>query len=105
MAWVASAHIKPFVPEEFRVGIFDPEGAVFEIKTLPYEGYKAQFLDEMFPDLLEEFQGTVMVNSEEFIHITVLRQDTLSSGAVQFTNTPPDDWCFDDDCDLDEVSP
>ena len=35
----------------------------------------------------------------------VLRQDTLSSGAVQFTNTPPDRWCFDGDCSLDEASP
>lgn len=105
MAWVALAHIIPLVPEEIRIGIFDPEGAVFEIKTVPYEGYKAQFIDELFPDLPEEFQGTMMVNSEKFIHITVLRQDTLSSGAVQFTNTPPDDRCFRGDCDLDEARP
>ena len=104
-AWVASGHIVPFAPEEIRVGIFDPEGAVFEIKTVPYEGYKAQFVDELFPDLPEEFQGTMMVNAEKFIHITVLRQDTLSLGAVQFTNTPPDRACFDGDCDLDEASP
>lgn len=105
MAWVALAHVRPLAPEELRIGIFDPDGAVFEIKTMPYEGYKAQFIDELFPDLPEEFQGTMMVNSEKFIHITVLRQDTLSSGAVQFTNTPPDDWCFDGECDLDEASP
>ena len=66
---------------------------------------RADFRDEMFPDLPEEFQGTMMVNSEKFIPITILRQDTLSSGAVQFTNTPPDDWRFDGDCDLDEASP
>ena len=105
IAWVALAHVKPLAPEEIRIGIFDPEGAVFEIKTVPYEGYKAQFVDELFPDLPEEFQGTMMVNVEKFIHITVLRQDTLSSGAVQFTNTPPDRWCFDGDCSLDEASP
>ena len=105
IAWVALAHVEPLAPEEIRIGIFDPEGAVFEIKTVPYEGYKAQFVDELFPDLPEEFQGTMMVNVEKFIHITVLRQDTLSSGAVQFTNTPPDHWCFDGDCSLDEASP
>ena len=105
MAWVALAHIEPLAPEEIRVGVFDPEGAVFEIKTVPYEGYKAQFVDEMFPDLPDEFQGTMMVNSEKFIRITILRQDTLPSGAVQFTNTPPDDWCFDGDCSLDKASP
>lgn len=105
IAWVALAHVKPLAPEEIRIGIFDPEGAVFEIKTVPYEGYKAQFVDELFPDLPGEFQETMMVNAEKFINITVLRQDTLTSGAVQFTNTPPDDWCFDGDRDSDEASP
>ena len=104
-AWVASFAIVPFRPEEIRVGIFDPEGMPFEIKTVPYEGHKAQFVDELFPDLPEEFQGTMMVNSEKFILLTVLRQETLASGAVQFTNTPPDYLCFDGDCDLDEASP
>ena len=102
---VALAHVKPLVPEEIRIGVFDPEGAAFEIKTVPYEGFTAQFMDELFPDLPDDFQGTMMVNAEKFIHITVLRQDTLASGAVQFTNTPPDRWCFDGDCDLDEASP
>ena len=92
-------------PEEIRIGIFDPEGAVFEIKTVPDEGYEAQFIDELFPDLPEEFQGAMMVNVEKFIFITVLRQDTLSSGAVQFTITPPDHWCFRGDCSLDEAGP
>lgn len=35
----------------------------------------------------------------------VLRQDTLASGAVQFTNTPPDRLYFRGNCDLDEASP
>ena len=105
IAIVARAHIIPLVPEEIRIGIFDPEGTVFEIKTVPYEGYTTRFVDELFPDLPDDFQGTMMVNSEKFIHITVLRQDTLASGAVQFTNTPPDRLCFRGNCDLDEVSP
>ena len=104
-AWVASAHIVPLKPEEIRVGVFDADGAVFEIKTLPYEGHQARFVDELFPDLPEDFQGTMMVNSEKFIHLTVLRQDTLSSGAVQFTSTPANRSCFKGKCDLDEVDP
>ena len=104
-AWVAVVPIVPFRPEEIRVGIFNPEGMPFEIKTVPYEGHQAQFVDELFPDLPEEFTGTMMINSEKFIHLAVLRQGTLASGAVQFTNTPPDIKCFDGDCDLDEVDP
>ena len=104
-AWVASAHIVPLKPEEIRVGVFDADGAVHEIKTLPYEGHQAQFVDELFPDLPEDFQGTMMVNSEKFIHLTVLRQDTLWSGAVQFTRTPANRLCFRGNCDLDEVDP
>lgn len=104
-AWVAVAPILPLRPEEIRVGVFDPEGMPFEIKTVPYEGHQAQFVDELFPDLPEDFVGTMMINSEKFIHLTVLRQDTLASGAVQFTNTPPDRRCFDGDCDLDQVNP
>lgn len=104
-AWVAAAHIAPLKPEEILVGVFDAEGAVHEIKTLPYEGHQAQFVDELFPDLPEDFQGTIMVNSEKFIHLTVLRQDTLSSGAVQFTSTPANRLCFEGNCDLDEADP
>ena len=104
-AWVAAAHIAPLKPEEILVGVFDAEGAVHEIKTLPYEGHQAQFVDELFPDLPEGFQGTMMVNSEKFIHLTVLRQDTLSSGAVQFTSTPANRLCFEGNCDLGEADP
>lgn len=64
-------------PEEIRIGIFDPEGAVFEIKTVPDEGYKAQFIDELFPDLPEEFQGTMMVNVEKFISLRATRLSEL----------------------------
>ena len=102
---MAVAPIVPLRPEEIRVGIFDSEGMPFEIKTVPYEGHQAQFVDELFPDLPEDFVGTMMINAEKFIHLTVLRQDTLASGAVQFTNTPPGRKCFDGDCDLDEASP
>ena len=104
-AWVASASVAPLRPEEIRVGILDSEGMLVEIKSVPYEGHQARFVDELFPDLPEEFQGTVMVNSEKFLLLTVLRQETLSSGAIQYTNTPPDHICFDGDCDLDEASP
>lgn len=104
-AWVAAAHIVPLKPEEILVGVFDADGAVHEIKTLPYEGHQARFVDEMFPDLPEDFQGTMMVNSEKFIHLTVLRQDTLSSGAIQFTSTPANRLCFEGNCDLGEADP
>ena len=44
IAWVALAHFKPLMPEEIRVGILDPAGAVFEIKTVPYSPFQLSSL-------------------------------------------------------------
>jgi hypothetical protein len=86
LAWAPGAVAGPF---PLVVTLFDQQGTQVQQKTLSFEGHEARFFDEIFDTVPSGFLGRVRIESQENIHLEVLRLEQTESG-FQLTATPPD---------------
>jgi len=69
--------------------LYDSSGSQLQQKALAYSGHEARFVSELFENMPDGFLGRVQIESEQNIHLEVLRLDQTGSG-FQLTATPPD---------------
>jgi predicted choloylglycine hydrolase len=86
LAWAPDSVTAPF---SIILSLYDRSGSQLRQKTLPYGGHEARFVSELFENIPDGFLGRVRVESEQNIHLEVLRLDQTDSG-FQITSTPPD---------------
>jgi predicted choloylglycine hydrolase len=86
IAWAPDSVTSPFA---IVVTLFDNIGAQVQQKTLIYSGHEAKFFDQVFDNIPSEFLGRVRIESQENIHLEVLRLEQTGS-SFGLTNTAPD---------------
>jgi hypothetical protein len=81
----------PASPESgfpIRLALYDSNGTLIRSVTVSFEGHAALFFHEVFDSFPDNFVGKVVVDSEEEIHLTVLRLCWTQAG-FQLTSVPP----------------
>jgi predicted choloylglycine hydrolase len=86
LAWAPGTVAGPF---PLVMTLFDQEGVQVQQKILGFVGHEARFFDEIFDSVPDGFLGRVRIESQENIHLEVLRLERTGSG-FQLTATPPD---------------
>ncbi len=72
-----------------RLSLFNQQGARVQVVTRQYQGQQAEFFGETF-NIGSDFVGSMQIDSDEAVHVTVLRQD-LTGPAPQLTTIPASD--------------
>jgi predicted choloylglycine hydrolase len=86
LAWAPGDVTAPF---SLVVSLFDQGGNQVQQKTLTFAGHEARFFDEIFEDVPNGFLGRMRIESQENIHLEVLRLEYTESG-FQLTTVSPD---------------
>ncbi len=86
VAWAPGDVSGPF---PLVVSLFDHAGTQAQQKTLTFAGHQARFFREIFDNVPCRFLGRMRIESEENIHLEVLRFEQTEAG-FQLTATPPD---------------
>ena len=86
VAWAPDSVTAPF---SISINLYDSSGRQLQQKTLAYSGHEARFVSELFENMPDGFLGRALIESEQNIHLEVLRLDQTGSG-FQLTATPPD---------------
>ncbi|MDA2930891.1 hypothetical protein MYX84_13265 [Acidobacteria bacterium AH-259-O06] len=86
-AWAPAFAKGPF---SISMTLFDEDGNAVGKETLTFSGHLARFFDEVFSGVPTNFLGSVFLESEFDICLTVLRLE-LTPGGFQLTSVPPDD--------------
>ena len=86
VAWAPDAVTAPFL---IILSLHDGSGSQLQQKTLTYSGHEAKFVSELFEGIPDGFLGRARIESEQNIHLEVLRLDRTNAG-FQITSTPPD---------------
>jgi D-alanyl-D-alanine carboxypeptidase len=68
--------------------LYNESGAIVEQKRVTANGHQAQFFDQIFTGLPENFLGYLSIQSSIDIYMIALRYETTSTG-FQLTSTPP----------------
>ena len=76
-------------PFDVLVTLYRPDGSVFQTKTVPFTGHAAQFFAQVFDNVPADFLGLMRVESDNFIHVAVLRIEYTESG-FQYAGAAPD---------------
>ena len=75
-------------PFTITATLLDPNGLEVGTKTWSYGGHEALFFTELF-DLTEDFVGSLRIESELSLFLTVVRVEESQHG-FQLTNVPPE---------------
>ncbi len=86
LAWAPGDLAGPF---SLAVSLFDQTGMQVQQKILTFAGHEARFFDEIFENVADGFLGRMRIESQENIHLEVLRLEQ-TEGGFQLTSTPPD---------------
>ncbi len=86
LAWAPGDVPGPFA---LVVSLLDQAGTLIQQKTVSFTGHEAKFFGEFFDNVPDRFLGRMRIESEENIHLEVLRLEQTESG-FQLTTTPPD---------------
>ena len=86
LAWAPDSVTAPF---SITLSLYDGSGSQIWLKTLTYSGHEARFFSELFENIPDGFLGRVRIESEQNIHLEVLRLEQTDSG-FQLTTIPPD---------------
>ncbi len=86
LAWAPGDVPGPF---PLHVSLFDQAGTQVQQKTLSFTGHEARFFGQIFDNVPGHFLGRMRIESEENIHLEVLRLEQ-TVGGFQLTATPPD---------------
>jgi predicted choloylglycine hydrolase len=84
-AWAPDSVTTPF---PIVLTLYDANGNEMDKKTITYAGHEARFFDQVFNSVPSGYLGRVKIDSEELIHLEVLRLDLTETG-FQLTSTPP----------------
>ncbi|MDA2929698.1 hypothetical protein MYX84_07095 [Acidobacteria bacterium AH-259-O06] len=87
VAWLPSIFTSPF---EIAFTLYDSEGNLVQKKSLEYQGHSALFFDEVFDNVPDSFRGMIIMQSQEWMYLTVLRLEFTSTG-FQLTSVPAGD--------------
>jgi D-alanyl-D-alanine carboxypeptidase len=88
MAWCPTARsLNTSSSFSVSLTLYDQAGAIAAQKTVTSFGYQAQFFDQVFTELPENFLGYLSIQSAIDIYMTVLRLEKTPTG-FQLTSTP-----------------
>jgi hypothetical protein len=89
-AWCPSSRYssRPF---QVTLTLRDQNGNIARQRTVTFNGHQAQFFTQIFTDLPAFFLGHLLLESEEYMHLEVLRLEQ-TAGGFQLTSTPADDY-------------
>lgn len=76
---------------QVKLTLIDANGNQVASKTVDFTGQKAEFISQTFPTMPANFLGHVLVESQSYICLEVLRMETTPTGFL-FTSTPADDY-------------
>jgi len=90
MAWCyGSAYaVSPF---SIRLTAFDEAGNTVTSETVTFDGHAAKFITQYLPKLPKSFTGMILLESQNYISLEILRLELTADG-FQLTSTPPDDY-------------
>jgi hypothetical protein len=90
MAWCyGSAYTAS--PFGIRLTAFDENGNTVTSETFTYDGHAAKFITQYLPKLPKPFTGMILLESQNYINLEILRLEMTADG-FQLTSTPPDDY-------------
>ncbi|MDA2937718.1 hypothetical protein MYX75_05580 [Acidobacteria bacterium AH-259-A15] len=75
-------------PFQVVLSLIDEDGKRVQKKTLTFEGHLARFFTEVFDGISDGFVGSVLLESERLIYLTVIRLELTSTG-FQLTSIAP----------------
>ena len=84
-AWAPASALSGF---PINLTLYDSNGNLIRSQTVTFNGHLAQFFHEAFDNFPGSFVGKVLIESQEDIHLTVLRLNWTQSG-FQLTSVPP----------------
>ena len=84
-AWPPFSILSEF---QITVRLFDTAGILSQTQNLTFEGHRASFFTEVLGNVPDRFVGHVSVESEENVHLVVLRLE-FTEGGFQLTSIPP----------------
>ncbi len=87
-AW-APVTVKSSFPVTLR--LVDGNGFLIQQSVSSYQGHLARFFDEVFSNMPAQFVGSVLIDSDEALFVTALRQELVAAPLdFQLTSVPPD---------------